>query len=57
MVLEMKKEDKNYFKNYGAFKGMRNYDIYIRKREGNRDFLTKNQILYLTEKKFMVAIC
>lgn len=42
MVLEMKGEDKNYFKNYRSFKGMRNCEIYIRKSEGNRNFLTKN---------------
>lgn len=38
MVLEMKEEDKNY----RSFKGMRNCEIYIRKSEGNRNFLTKN---------------
>lgn len=57
MVLEMKGEDKNYFKNYRSFKEMRNCEIYIRKSKGNRNFLTKNQMLYLTEKDFMVAIC
>lgn len=42
MVLEMKGEDKNYFKNYRSFKEMRNCEIYIRKSKGNRNFLTKN---------------